>query len=148
MVTQRLRQAASEEQPLPILRICWDELFDFLGRVFKLKKVKAWTALGNLDAETATEYKKVFEEVVPDEFEGSLNEISLFSSRPDTTLWELVIVEEAQFTAKRIYANLTLPYGGLTIQTKQKVRLRAKTDGTATDIAGSLTGRLIFLGKK
>ncbi|MBA7591616.1 hypothetical protein ES708_33776 [subsurface metagenome] len=145
---QRLSERPTEQQPLPIVRVCWDELFDFLRKLFKPRAAKAWTDLGNLDAETATEYKKVFEAIVPDGFEGSLNEISLYSSRPDSTLWVLVIVEEIQFTDKRIYASLTLPYGGLTIHTNQKILLAAKTDGTATDIAGSLSGQLHYLGGK
>ncbi|MBA7536305.1 hypothetical protein ES705_28568 [subsurface metagenome] len=148
MVMQRLKEEETPEQPLPIVRVCWDELFDFLRKLFHPKAAKAWTALGNLDAETATDYKKVFEAIVPDDFEGSLNEISLYSSRPDTTLWALVIVEEVQFSDKLIYASLTLPYGGMTVHTKQKILLTAKTDGTATDIAGSLSGQLHYLGGK
>jgi hypothetical protein len=148
MVMQRLRETETEQQPLPIVRVCWDELFKFLRDLFKPRAAKAWSVLENLDAETATDYKKVFEAIVPDDFEGSLNEISLFSSRPDSTLWVLVIVEEIQFTEKRIYASLTLPYGGLTIHTNQKILLAAKTDGTATDIAGSLSGQLHYLGGK
>ncbi|GAI69887.1 unnamed protein product [marine sediment metagenome] len=145
MVMQRLKEEETPEQPLPIVRVCWDELFNFLRRLFKPKTARAWTELGNLPAETSTNYKKVFEAVVPAGFEGSLNEVSLYSSRPDTTLWALVIVEEVQFSDKRIYASLTLPYGGITIRTEQKVLLMAKTDGTATDIAGSLTGQLLYL---
>lgn len=141
----RLKEEETPEQPLPLVRVCWDELFKFLRKLFKPRAARAWTALGDLPAETSTEYKKVFEAVVPPSFEGSLNEISLYSSRPDTTLWELVIVEEVQFTGKRIYSSLTLPYGGLTIRTEQKVILKAKTDGVATDIAGSLTGQLLYL---
>ncbi len=144
MAMERLREKETEQQPLPIVRVCWDELFAFLQKLFKPRAAKAWTALGNLPAETTTNYKKVFEAIVPDSFEGSLNEISLYSSRPDTTLWLLVIVEEVQFSEKRIYASLTLPYGGMTIRTNQKIRLLARTDGVATDIAGSLSGQLHY----
>ena len=148
MVMQRLTELEepTPEQPLPIVRVCWDELFRFLSNLLKPKKTRAWSALGNLDAETSTEYKKVFEETVPDGFEGVLNEISLYSSRPDTTQWQLTIVEEVQFTDKKIYTSLSLPYRGVTINTQQKLTLKAKTDGTATDIAGSLSGQLRFLG--
>jgi len=148
MVMQRLKEPPAPEQPLPVFRVCWDELFKFLRDLFKPKAAKAWTALGNLDASVVTKYTKVFEAVVPADFEGSLNEISLYSSRPDTTLWVLVIVEEVQFSDRRIYASLTLPYGGITIHTEQKIVLLAKTDGVATDIAGSLSGQLRYLGGK
>lgn len=147
MVLPRLTESETEQQPLPIVRVCWDELFDFLRKLFKPKASKAWTALGNLDAETATNYKKVFEVVVPSGFEGKLNEISLYSSRADTTLWGLTIIEEVQFVDKRIYQSLTLSYGGMSIATLQKITVWAKTDGTATDIAATLTGELVYLGK-
>ncbi|GAI62321.1 unnamed protein product [marine sediment metagenome] len=147
MVMQRLREEETPEQPLPLVRVCWDELFDFLRKLFKPKASKAWTAFGNLDAETSTNYKKVFEAIVPDSFEGRLNEISLYSSRPDTTQWVLTIVEEVQFVDKRIYQSLTLPYGGMSIATLQKITVGAKTDGTATNIAATLTGELTYLGK-
>lgn len=141
-------EVTPQQQQIPVVRVCWDELFAFLRRLFRPIAVKAWTALGNLDAETGTEYKKVFEATVLDGFVGKLQEISLYSSRPDTTLWQLTIVEEVQFSDKKIYSSLTLPYNGLPVYTNQKVTLKAKTDGTATDIAGSLTGELQYLGGK
>ncbi len=147
MVMPRLREPETPEQPLPIVRVCWDELFDFLRKLFKPRASKAWTAFGNLDASVVTNYTKVFEAIVPDGFEGRLNEISLYSSRADTTQWALVIVEQPQFSDKRIYQSLTLTYGGMSIATLQKIVVVAKTDGTATDIAATLTGELIYLGK-
>lgn len=149
MVMERLgiRGEAPPQQPLPVVRVCWDELFEFLRNLFKPRAARAWSALGNLDAETSTNYKKVFEAIVPDSFEGKLNEISLYSSRPDTTYWILTIVEEVQFVDKRIYQSLTLSYGGMSIATLQKITVGAKTDGTATNIAATLTGELVYLGK-
>ncbi|GAI64218.1 unnamed protein product, partial [marine sediment metagenome] len=52
-----------------------------------------------------------------------------------------------QFVDKRIYQSLTLSYGGMSIATLQKITVWAKTDGTATDIAATLTGELNYLGK-
>ncbi len=148
MVMQRLSERpTNEQQPLPLVRVCWDELFKFLRDLFKPRAAKAWTAFGNLDAETVTNYKKVFEAIVPDSFEGRLNEISLYSSRPDTTQWVLTIVEEVQFVDKRIYQSLTLSYGGMSVAPLQKITVGAKTDGTATNIAATLTGELTYLGK-
>jgi len=150
MVLQRLKELEEPlpEQPFPIVRVCWDELFRFLRDLFKPRKTRAWSALGNLDAETSTEYKTVFVETVPSDFEGILNEISLYSSRPDTTQWALVIIEEVQFINKKIYTSLSLPFRGVTVNTLQKITLKAKTDGVATNIAGSLTGQLHYLGGK
>jgi len=136
----------TDQQQLPTVAVCWDDLFKFLQDMFRSKLAKAWTALENLDAETTTVYKQVFKTKVESGFEGILEEISLYSSRPDTTDWFLVIAGEPQFADKKIYTSLTLPYNGLLIHTGQAIELFAKTDGTATDIAGSLSGRLRYLG--
>ena len=138
----------SEKKPLqhvPVVKVCWDELFSFLQRLFRPRASKPWTELGNLDASVATKYTKVFEAIVPDSFEGKLIEISLHSSRPDTTQWSLVMVEEIQFADRKTYTDLTLPYGGMSFASLQKIVLLAKTDGVATDIAGVLTGELVYL---
>ena len=107
-----------------------------------------WTKLGNLDAETSTFYKVVFSAEVPPDFKGELQEISLFSNRPEATDWRLKVVEEVLFEDKKIYSSLTLPYNNRVIHTFQKVIVWAKTDGVATNIAASLTGELIYLGDK
>ncbi|GAI68340.1 unnamed protein product [marine sediment metagenome] len=145
-----LAEPGTEEpqQGLPILRLCWDPLFNFFIRFFKpLRSRKAVIILANLDAETSTNYKVVFSWEVEAGFEGILNEISLYSSRPDTTSWRLVISDQEQFRDKKIYISLTMPWKELPIIAGQKVLLQAKTDGTATDIAGCLVGESRYLGK-
>jgi len=144
---QRLSEREKTGQPLPIFNICWDELFAFLQKLFHPKAAKAWSVLENLDAETSTDYKKVFETTVESGFEGVLDMITLYSDRPAETQWFLEIAGQEQFTAKKTLVALTLSYSGLTIHTGQKIKLMVKTDGTATDIAGSLSGQLRFLGK-
>ncbi|GAJ14533.1 unnamed protein product, partial [marine sediment metagenome] len=52
MVMQRLREPETPEQPLPVVRVCWDELFKFLRDLFHPRAAKAWSVLENLDAET------------------------------------------------------------------------------------------------
>ena len=141
-----LDEHPDQQQPIPVVRVCWDDLFAFLQKLLRPKTAKAWTALGNLHAETSTNYKQVFKAEVETDFEGILEEISLYSSRPDTTDWFLVIAGVPQFSDKKIYNSLTLPYGGLLIHTAQIVELFAKTtDGLATNIAGTLSGRLRYL---
>ncbi|MBA7515802.1 hypothetical protein ES705_07845 [subsurface metagenome] len=135
----------NEQQPLPMVRICWDELFDFLKKLFKPRAARAWTELGSLPAETSTNYKVVFKAKVPADCEGALQDISLYSSRADTTDWKLMIAGQEQFADKKIFVTLTLNYGGMTIHTEQEIILWAKTDGTATDIAAALTGELRYL---
>ncbi len=149
MVMPRLGVAdeTPPQQPLPVVRVCWDELFEFLRSLFHPKAAKAWTALNNLDAETSTNYKEVLTVVVPASFEGILDCISLYSSRPDATQWQLEISGQEQFTDKKIYVTLSLDYGGLVIHTDQKIFVKAKTDGTATDIVAVLSGQLRYLGK-
>jgi len=145
---QRLSERETEQQPLPVVRVCWDELFDFLRKLFKPRAARAWTALGNLDAETSTNYKEVLKVEVEADFEGLLQDISLYSSRADTTEWALQIAGQEQFKDKKIYVTLTLNYGGQLIRTGQQVILWAKTDGTATNIAASLSGQLQYLAAK
>ncbi|MBA7696833.1 hypothetical protein ES703_105485 [subsurface metagenome] len=129
------------------MRVCWDELFKFLRDLFHPKRARAWTILENLDAETSTSYKKVFETQVEAGFEGVLDMITLYSDKPDSTQWYLEIAGQEQFTDKKSLVALTLSYGGLTIHTEQKVKLMVKTNGTATKISGALSGQLRYLGK-
>lgn len=148
MVMQRLREPPDPEQQLPIVRVCWDELFDFLQKLFHPKAAKAWTVLHHLEAETTTNYKAVFEATVESGFEGVLDMITLYSDRGATTQWYLEIAGQEQFTDKLAFVALTLSYSGLTIHTEQKIKLMVKTDGVATNITGGLSGQLRFLGKK
>ena len=147
MAMPRLSERETEEQPLPIVRVCWDELFAFLQKLFHPKAAKAWTVLHHLEAETTTKYKLVFETKVESGFEGILDMITLYSDRPSATQWYLEIAGQEQFTDKKAFVALTLSYSGLTIHTEQKVKLMVKTDGVATNITGGLSGQLRFLGK-
>lgn len=147
MVMQRLRETEEEQQPLPIVRVCWDELFKFLRELFHPKAAKAWTVLHHLEGETTTNYKLIFEAKVEAGFEGVLDMITLYSDRPAATQWVLEIAGQVQFTDKKTFVALTLSYSGLTIHTEQKIRLAVKTDGVATNITGGLSGQLRFLGK-
>jgi len=150
-MVERLREAGEEipeQQPIPLVRVCWDELFNFLRKLFRPKAARAWTELGNLSAETSTNYKAVFTAKVPAGFEGGLQDISLYSSRADTTDWKLMIAGQEQFADKKIFVTLTLNYGDMTIHTEQEIIVWAKTDGTATNIAAALTGELRYLEGK
>ncbi len=148
MVMPRLSERETEpEQPLPVVRVCWDELFAFLQKLFHPKAAKAWTVLHHLEAETTTNYKLVFEATVEAGFEGVLDMITLYSDRPVATQWYLEIAGQGQFTDKKTFVALTLSYSGLTIHTEQKIKLAVKTDGVATNITGGLSGQLRFLGK-
>jgi len=143
---KKLGEQPPPQQDLPLVRICWDELFAFLRSLFRPKRIRPKTILENLAAETTTSFKTVFLWEVPEGFEGGLEEISMYSSRPATTRWLLLISEQEQFNDKTIHTTLTLPYGDVTIHTGQKVILRARTtDGVATDIDGSLTGEERYL---
>ncbi len=144
-----LAEPAVNQEPQPgltIVSLCWDPLFAFLIRFFKpLRPRKPVVILANLPAETSTNYKVVFSWEIEAGFEGILNEISLYSSRPDITDWCLTISDKEQFKDKKTYTSLTLPWKELPIFAGQKVVLQAKTDGTATDIAGSLVGEERYL---
>ncbi|MBA7691165.1 hypothetical protein ES703_99705 [subsurface metagenome] len=85
---------------------------------------------------------------MPEDFELVLEEISLYSSRADTSQWGVFIADQEQFVDKKIYVSLTLPYRGVIIHTGQKIVVVAKTDGVATDLAATLVGKENYLGGK
>jgi len=142
----RLGQDLIPDQAVPIVvGVCWDELFTFLRDFFHSKKTRAWTGLNNLDAETTTTWKEVLTVEVESGFEGSLQDISLYSSEGATTEWALQIAGQLQFTDKKIFVALTLNFGGLLIHTGQKIEVWAKTDSTASNILATLSGQLRYL---
>ena len=141
------REGESPPQDAPIYRLCWDELFNFIKKVLATKPMRVWAILGNIDASVVTEYTVVFTTTIPEGFQGLLEHISLYSSRGDATQWQLETPAGEQFTDKKIYAAHTFSFEGVPIRTLQKITVRAKTDGVATNIAASLTGKLFYISE-
>jgi len=140
-----------ETQPgLPILSLCWDPLFAFFIRFFKpLRPRKPVVILKNLEAETTTNYKKLLSWEVQPDYEGILNEISLYSSRFATSQWFITIADQELFKDKKIHTTLTLPWKELSLASGTKVVVQVKTtDGTATDFDACLTGELRYLSRR
>ena len=102
--------------------------------------------LGNLEAETSQGYKVLLSWEIPEDFEGILNEISLYTSRGSTSQWFITIADQALIKNKKIHTSLTLPWKELPLITGTKVVVSAKTtDGVATDFDACLTGELRYL---
>ncbi|MBA7650254.1 hypothetical protein ES703_58057 [subsurface metagenome] len=138
------------QQPIPITRVCWDELFDFLQNLFKPKFARPYV---NLDRVTTTkrEFVKVVEWVVAADFKGELEGVTLncpVVADYDNTVWKLEIAGNEKFAGKYIGSALTLGFGGCEIHTQQKVTLWGKsTTGVSVKMDGAIYGREILLGK-
>ena len=145
-----LDQEEPPQQPVPITRVCWDELFAFLQNLFKPRAARPYV---NLDRVTTTkqEYVKVVEWVVANDFKGELEGVTLNcpdSADFDNTHWKLEIAAQEKFKDKYIGTSLTLCFGGCEIQTKQSVVLWGKSvTGVAIKMDGAIYGKEIFLGK-
>lgn len=140
-----------EQQPLPIIRLCWDPLFAFLIRFLKpLRPRKPVVVMNSLEAETTTDYKLLVSWVIPADYEGILNEISLYTSSGDKGLFFVQVADQELFTDQKILAKvLTLPWKELPLIAGIKVIVAVKTtDGTATDFDATITGELRYLGKR
>ena len=119
-----------------IFNICWNELFEELGRYARpIGRRKPALRGGNLVAEVVQEYKPLLSWEVSQESEGVIHEISLYTSRPDTSRFRLMIADEVQFEDFIIHTGtLTIPMMQQPVATKAKVVILAKTtDGVATN---------------
>ena len=144
-------ETGEDTQPgLPILSLCWDPLFAFLIRFLKpLRSRKPVVVLQNLAAETTTNYKQLVSWEIPADYEGILNEISLYSSRFATSQWFIMIADQEIFKDKTIHTTLTLPWKELPLIAGTKVIVQVKTtDGVATDFDACLTGELRYLARR
>ncbi|MBA7476579.1 hypothetical protein ES707_11967 [subsurface metagenome] len=141
-----------ETQPgLPILSLCWDPLFRFLINFLKpLRPRKPVVVMNELEAETTTEYKELLSWEIPADYEGILNEISLYTSLGDKGLFHVRVADQEIFKDKKILpGTLTLPWKELPLIAGVKVLVQVKTtDATATDFNGTITGELRYLGRR
>ncbi len=145
-----LDQETPPQQPVPITRVCWDELFAFLIRFLKpLRPRKPVVVMNSLEAETATEYKLLVSWVIPADYEGILNEISLYTSSGDKGVFFVQVADQELLKDQKILPKvLTLPWKELPLLAGIKVIVAVKTsDGTATDFAATITGELRYLGR-
>ncbi len=137
-----------EQQKIPIVRVCWDELFNFLTNLFKPKAARPYANINRVTTDK-TEYVKVVEWVVPAGFKGELEGVTFncpVVADYDNTQWKLVIVDDVKFKDKYIGTALTLGFGGCEIHTLQKVSLFGKSvGGISVKMDGAIYGREIFL---
>ena len=145
-------ETGEETQPgLPILSLCWDPLFRFLIRFLKPLRPRRPIVISKcLEAETAQAYKPLATWEIPAEYEGILNEISLYTSLGDKGLFQLIIADQDIIKDVKIPPKtLTLPWKELPINSTAKIIILVKTtDGTATDFAATITGELRYLARR
>jgi len=145
---------AGEEptQPgLPILSLCWDPLFAFLIRFLKpLRPRKPVVVMNTLEGETTTNYKELVSWEIPVDYEGILNEISLYTSLGAKGVFFVRVADQELFKDQKIHAQaLTLPWKELPLIAGNKVIVQVKTtDGTATDFDATITGELRYLVRR
>ena len=145
-------ETGEETQPgLPILSLCWDPLFAFFIRFFKpLRPRKPVVVINTFEGETTTNYKKLVSWEIPADYEGILNEISLYTSLGDKGLFHVIIADQDIIKDVKIPPKtLTLPWKELPINSTAKIIILVKTtDGTATDFAATITGELRYLARR
>ncbi|MBA7477223.1 hypothetical protein ES707_12625 [subsurface metagenome] len=145
-------ETEEETQPgLPILSLCWDPLFRFLIRFFKpLRPRRPVVLINYLEAETTQNYKQLVSWEIPADFEGILNEISLYTSLGDKGVFFVQVADQELLKDKKIHAKtLTLPWKELPLFAGTKVIVQVKTtDGTATDFDACITGELRYLARR
>ncbi|MBA7525904.1 hypothetical protein ES705_18063 [subsurface metagenome] len=140
-----------EAQPgLPILRLCWDPLFSFLIRFLKpLRPRRPVVVMNSLEAETTTNYKQLVSWEIPADYEGILNEISLYTSNGDKGVFFVQVADQELLKDQKILPGvITLPWKELPLLAGIKIIVAVKTsDGTATDFDATITGELRYLGR-
>ncbi|MBA7523823.1 hypothetical protein ES705_15957 [subsurface metagenome] len=145
-----LDQEPPPQQEIPITRVCWDELFAFLQDLFKPKAARPYVNLNRVTTDKQ-EYVKVVEWVVPSDFKGEIEGVTLncpVVADYDNTLWGLEIASQVKFKDEYIGTALTLCFGGCEIHTHQSVILWGKSaTGLPVKMDGAIYGREIQLGK-
>lgn len=145
-----LEETPEPQQQLPVMALCWDPLFNFLIRFFKpLRPRKPVALIRNLEAETTTDYKALLSWEIPADYEGILNEISLYTSDGDVGIFFVQVADQELLKDQKILPGvITLPWKELPLFAGTKVIVQVKTsDGTATDFAATITGELRYLGR-
>jgi len=141
-----------ETQPgLTIVSLCWDPLFNFLIRFFKpLRPRKPVVAINTLEASVVTNYTLLVSWEIPVDYEGVLNEISLYTSQGSKGVFFVQVADQELLKDQKIHpGTLTLPWKELPLISGTKVIVMVKTsDGTATDFNACITGELRYLAKR
>lgn len=145
------QEEPQEQQQLPVISLCWDPLFAFLSRFLKpLRSRKPVVVMNSLEAETTTNYKLLVSWVIPADYEGILNEISLYTSLGAKGVFFVQVADQELLKDQKIPPGvITLPWKELPLIAGIKIIVAVKTsDGTATDFAATITGELRYLGKR
>lgn len=137
-----------DQQKIPLVRVCWDELFNFLTKLLKPKAARPYANINRVTTDK-DEYVKVVEWVVPAGFKAELEGVTFncpVVADYDNVQWKLVIVDDVKFENKYIGTALTLGFGGCEIHTLQKVTLWGKAiGGLSVKMDGAIYGREILL---
>ncbi|GAI79783.1 unnamed protein product [marine sediment metagenome] len=121
---------APPQQKAPIVRVCWDELFDFMRGWFAKTAPILEKPIFELNRYSGVlgAWQKVVEWKVTGGSRGELKEISVICDSY-TTLKVRIIVAGLERTDKQLQTALTLPYQDLKLISGQVVVVFCKSDG-------------------
>ncbi|MBA7631802.1 hypothetical protein ES703_39338 [subsurface metagenome] len=130
MVMTPLETESRPQQPGSIVRVCWDDLFEFLRGWFAktaAKPQKPVLKIARFSDDTTTTTKVVSWEVT-DEWDGYLKEISIISDTYATLVVGIVIAGVAQ-AGLSLQSALTIPFDNLKLSPKEVVEIWINSDG-------------------
>lgn len=134
------------QQPYPIVRVCWDELFTFLRTWFNKAKAyreKMIVLLGRYSG-AATSYQELAKWTVsPECIKGKLGHISLACSDYDAASWWIKI-GAVELLDKQIVTALSFVFGDQDLLPNDQVIVYGKTDGTATKFNAAIVGKELY----
>ena len=135
---------APPQQKAPIVRVCWDELFDFLkGWFAKTAPVLEKPILEiNRYSGVLSAWQKVVEWKVTEGSRGELKEISVICD-DYTNLKVRFVVAGLERTEKQLQTALTLPYQDLKLISGQVVTVYCHSNG-----AGAIVFDACIVGKE
>jgi len=141
-----MQQNEAPQQKAPLVRVCWDDLFDFMkGWFAKTAPVLEKPILEiNRYSGVLAAWQKVVEWKVTDGSRGELKEISVICD-DYTNLKVRIVVAGLERKEKQLQTALTLPFKDLKLISGQVVVAYCKSDGaTAIVFDACIVGKEII----
>ena len=143
-----IQNEAPPQQKGTIVRVCWDDLFDFLKSWFAKTAPTLEKPILEINRYSGVlaAWQKVVEWKVTEGSRGELKEVSMICDNY-TPLKVRIIVAGTERTEKQLQSALTLPYGDLKVVSGQVVAVYCKSEGvTAINFDASIIGKEVFKG--
>ncbi len=127
-----MQQTQQDQQKHPIVRVCWDELFDFMRGWFAKTAPILEKPIFEINRYSGVlgAWQKVVEWKVTGGSRGELKEISVICD-DYTNLRVRIVIAGLERTDKQLQTALTLPYQDLKLLSGQVVVVYCKSNGVA-----------------